>query len=240
MYWIYLAIFILAVLTPKAIREGILFLREEDVEALIIFCFGLLGFASYLAKEKALLRVFQEKLHLQKRTNIITKDLSDSYSYIGEMNRKLDIVKELIFGLPKDTADMLSKKEPETFRSILEAAKLLAKTDTVSLRFVNVKTKAIEKILESGNSRVFASLDAETLLSSKKTFWERETYAVARSPRRAMGMMAYVVFSKTSNSVENADIFKILASQALLLFCIELCRASKEANDPVPEEKRNT
>lgn len=237
MYWIYLAIFILIVLTPKAIQEGIIFFREEDVEALIIFCFGLLAFVLYLAKEKALLRIFQEKLHLQKRTNIITKDLSDSYSYIGEMNRKFDIVKELIFHLPKDTADTLTKKEPETFRSILEAVKLLAKTDMVSLRFVNAKTKEIEKVLENGHGKAFVSFDAKTLLASKKTFWEEETCAIVRSPLQAKGIAAYIVFFKTSNHIEDADVFKILASQALLLFCVDRYGVPGEKEHGVSEKK---
>lgn len=221
MYWIYLAIFVLIVLTPKIILEGVLFLHEEDVESLIIFCFGLLAFVFYLIKETALLRAFREKLNLQKRTNIITKDLSDSYSYIGEMNRKFDIVKELIFHLPKETADTLSKKESETFQSIIDAARLLAKTDKVSLRFVNTKTKTIEKILENGYGKDFASFDAKTLLASKKTFWEENSHAIVRSPLQAKSRAAYIIFYKMSNHVEDVDIFKILASQALLLFCID-------------------
>lgn len=221
MYWIYLAIFVLIVLTPKIILEGVLFLHEEDVESLIIFCFGLLAFVLYLIKETALLRAFREKLNLQKRTNIITKDLSDSYSYIGEMNRKFDIVKELIFHLPKETVDTLSKKQPETFQSIIDAARLLAKTDKVSLRFVNTRTKAVEKVLENGSGKDFASFDAKTLLVSKKTFWEENSYAIVRSPLQAKSRVAYIVFYKMSNHVEDVDIFKILASQALLLFCID-------------------
>lgn len=237
MYWIYLAIFVLIVLTPKIIQEGVLFFREEDVESLIIFCFGLLAFTLYLIKEKALLRVFREKLNLQKKTNIITKDLSDSYSYIGEMNRRFDIVKELMFRLPKDTAEGLAKKESEIFRPILEAVKLLAKTDIVSLRFVNVKTKELEKIFEGGHSKTFASFDAKRLLASKKTFWEEKTCAIVRSPLQAKGLIAYIVFFKTSNHIEDADIFKILASQALLLCCIDRYGIAKEKENFVPEKK---
>lgn len=221
MYWIYLIFFVLIILTPKAIQEGIFSLREEDVESLVIFCFGILGFALYLAKEKALLRTFQEKLHLQRRANIITKDLSDSYSYIGEMNRKFDIVKELIFRLPKDVADTLQKKRPESFLSILEAAKVFAKSERVSLRFINTQTKTIERILNSSRGRAFNEFDAERLLSSKSTFWEEGNFAIARSPVQAKDIVAYIIFYKTSNHIEDADVFKILASQALLLFSSE-------------------
>lgn len=221
MYWIYLTFFVLIILTPKVIQEGALFFREEDIESLVIFCFGMLGFALYLAKEKALLKTFQEKLRLQKRTNIITKDLSDSYSYIGEMNRKFDIVKELIFRLPKDTAETLQKKQSESFQSILEAAKVFAKSERVSLRFVDTKTKSLAKVLESGRGRSFGGLDVKTLLSSKKTFWEEGNFAIARSPVQARGVAAYIIFYKTSNHIEDADVFKILASQALLLFSLD-------------------
>lgn len=235
MYWIYLTFFVLIILTPKVIQGGALFFREEDLESLVIFCFGMLGCALYLAKEKALLRTFQEKLHLQKQKNIITKDLSDSYSYIGGLNRKFDVVKELIFRLPKDTAETLRKKQPESFQSILEAAKVFAKSERVSLRFVDTKTKSIEKILESSRGKAFDGFDAETLLSSKKTFWEEQNFAIARSPLQARGIAAYIIFYKTSNHIEDADVFKILASQALLLFSLE--RSVIKEEQPVSVKK---
>lgn len=220
MYWIYLVIFIFIVLTPKMIQEGIWFFHEEDIEALIIFCFGFLGFVVYLAKEKALLSIVQEKLRLQKRTNIITKDLSDSYSYIGEMNRKFDIVKTFIFQLPKDVAETLIKRKTETFQSTLEAIKLLTKTNEVSLRFVNTKTKTIEKIIENGHHKTFDIFDAKKLLSTNKTFWEESLYVAVASPVNVKGLVAFVIFAKKNNHTDNVDVFKILAAQALLLFCI--------------------
>lgn len=221
MYWVYLIIFILAVLTPKIIQDGLYFLREEDVESLILFFFGVLAFTLYLAKEKALLRIFQEKLRLQKKTNIITKDLSDSYSYIGGMNRKFEIVKDLIFHLPQDTADTLAEKQPETYQSILQAVKVLSKVESVSLRFVDTKSKKIEKVVGSGPNGKFDSFDATTLLKSKKVFWEDSECAVVRSPRQAKNIVAFIVFPKVTNQVEDVEMFKILASQALLLFCID-------------------
>lgn len=221
MYWVYLFIFILAVLTPKIIQDGLYFFREEDVESLILFFFGVLAFVLYLAKEKALLHVFQEKLHLQKKTNIITKDLSDSYSYIGGMNRKFEIVKDLIFHLPQDTADTLAEKQPETYQSILQAVKVLSKVESVSLRFVDTKLKKIEKVIGSGPNGKFDSFDAVTLLKSKKIFWEKNECAVVRSPRQAKNRAAFIIFPKSTNQVEDVEMFKILASQALLLFCID-------------------
>lgn len=238
MYWIYLAIFVLTVLTPKIIQDGIYFFREEDIESLILFSFGVLAFTLYLVKEKELFRIFQEKLRLQKKTNIITKDLSDSYSYIGGMNRKFDIVKDLIFHLPKDTADTLAKRKPGTYQSILQTVKVLSKTDSVSLRFVDTKMKKIEKIIRSGPDGRFDSFDASILLKSKKLFWESNDYAVVRSPRQAKSIAAFIIFPKITNQVEDVEMFKILASQALLLFCIELYALPEVGDVNIPEKSK--
>lgn len=222
MYWIYLALFVLAILTPQFISGERSFLREEDIEALLIFCFGTFGFMVYLAKEKTFLKVFREKLHLQKQTNMITRDLSDSYSYIGEMNRKLDIVKDFIIDSPKAVASALDKKEQDLYASLLETVSLLGKTDQVVLCFVNTRKKSMEKVFEKNAKPSFAPhLDPKTLLAEGKFFWEQEDYAVVRSPRQARGIAAFLIFSKTMNHIEDIDVFKVLVSQALLVYVLE-------------------
>lgn len=222
MYWIYLTIFILAVLAPEYIRNGFLLLPEEDFESVLILLLGMVGFIIYLTREKELLRVFKDRLHLQKQANIITRDLSDSYSYIGEMNRKFDIVKELIFRLPKETTSSLLNHQADMYQPVIEAARLLTKTEPIALRIVNVKTKEIEKRLDAGEHRCFKSFTAERLLGAHKMFWEEEDCAIIRSPRQACDVTVFLIFPKTTNRVEDVEIFKILASEALFLYCVEM------------------
>lgn len=222
MYWIYLSLFVLAILTPQYISREVGFLREEDIEALLIFCFGAFGFMIYLAKEKTLLKVFREKLHLEKQANLITRDLSDSYSYIGEMNRKLDIVQDFIYDLPKATATALSKDEGSVYASLLETVSLLGKTDEVALCFVHTRNKSIEHCYEKGGGTTFSqSLTASELLGEGKYFWQTDRRVIVRSPRQAKSITAFLVFGKTMNRVEDSDVFKILVSQALLLYTLE-------------------
>ncbi|MGK2848813.1 MAG: hypothetical protein ACSLEX_01975 [Minisyncoccota bacterium] len=237
MYWIYIALFILILLTPKIVHNGTAFFREEDIEALLIFCFGTFGFLLYLAKEKALIRVFQEKMHLQKRATLITKDLSDSYSYIGEMNRKIDILKEVMFHLPKETSDLLDNGHLEAFQSILTAAQTLAKTDKVSLRFVDAIHKTTLKIYEPDHTVEFAVFEAPMMLASKKTFWEENGYCIVRSPLRVKGALAYIIFAKTNNHTDDIDVFKILASQALLLFSVDKYGSEEKDNEIISKKK---
>lgn len=227
MYWVYLVIFILVILTPRLISQNWLFLHEQDVESLLIFCFGVSGFMIYLAKEKALLRVFREKLHLQKQANMITRDLSDSYSYIGEMNRKLDIVKELIFRLPQMASQALLKGRGDVYASLLETTSLLSKTDHVALCFVDVKTKEMKKMLQKDAGEVFPlTLTPEQLLATGKFFWEEGEEIVVRSPKQAQGVAAFLIFAKTKNHLEDGEVFKILVSEALLLYSLEQSKVS--------------
>ena len=222
MYWIYLVIFILVILTPRLISQDWLFLHEQDVESLLIFCFGVSGFMIYLAKEKALLRVFREKLHLQKQANMITRDLSDSYSYIGEMNRKLDIVKELIFRLPQTTSEALLKGRGDIYASLLETTSLLSKTDQVALCFVDVKTKEMKKTLQKQSVEALSmALTPTELLATGKFFWEEGENIIVRSPKQAQGVAAFLIFAKTKNHFEDGEVFKLLVSEALLLYALE-------------------
>ena len=222
MYWIYLVIFILVILTPRFITGGWQFLREEDIESMLIFFLDTFGFMIYLAKEKALLRVFREKLHLQKQTNIITRDLSDSYSYIGEMNRKLDIVKELIFQLPQTTAEIFSKKSGSVYSSLLATASLLSKSDQVFLCFVETKRKMVRGVFCKDKRTSWPpALAPLTLLATGKYFWEEAEHIIVRSPRPAKGVAAFLVFAKTKNHVDDGEVFKIVVSEALLLYCVE-------------------
>lgn len=222
MYWIYLAIFVLIILTPKLISNGWSFLGEEDIESLLIFCFGAFGFMLYLAKEKALLRVFREKLHLQKQANLITRDLSDSYSYIGEMNRRLDIVKEFIFRLPQTTAQAFHEGQGDLYAPLLEAVSQLSKTDQVAICFVDTRKKTMTKILwKQPSESLPLSLAPEKLLATKKFFWEEEERVIIRSPKQARGVAAFLIFSKTRNHIEDEEVFKILVAEALLLYSVE-------------------
>jgi len=219
MYWFYLVIFVFIVFVPKIIQSGNIFFQEEDTESLILFFFGIVIFILYFTKEKALLHVFQEKLHLQKKTHIVTKDLSDSYSYIGGLNRKFDIVKDFIFHIPESTADVLASKKQESYQSVLDTAKVLSKSESMSLRFVNVKKK-IEKSVEEGKPEEFQEFTASVLLSKKMKSFEKNGYMVVQSPFHAHGVSAFLIFPKLTNQVEDVEMFKILASQALLLFCV--------------------
>lgn len=221
MYWIYLIFFILAVLTPLGVTRGYFFLPEEETEGLVILFLGMMTFFIYLAKERALFRLVRERLLLQKTTNTIRKDLSDSYTYIGAMNRKQEIVKELLFELAEATAQDHDHCDL-WYRKILDAAAVLSKSDDVSLRFVDVSEKVLLDHYECGpqGNRHFVDFVPAALFDSERTFFEYRGHYVIRSPRISDGVAAFLIVTKLVNQFEEEEIFKMLASEALLLYLL--------------------
>lgn len=222
MYWIYLSIFVLAVLTPEIIQEGRFLLGEEDLESLLVLFFGTFGIAVYFIKEKALLRLFKERLRLQKQANVITKDLSDSYSYIGEMNRRIDIVRDLVFRLPEEIAAALADKQMRkqgAYRSVLEAARLLSKSDSVALRFIDTASGKIVLQMNDGDDSSEACFSDSQAIDPKKTFHEEEGCVMIRSPRSVSGIAAFIIFPKSANRIEDTDMLRMVASEALSIYC---------------------
>lgn len=213
MYWVYLLLCVLVILTPEFIQTGTWVLSEDDFESLVIFAFGTLGLLLYISKEKAFFQAYEEKVILQKKTNTISKDLSQSYSYIGEMNRKLDVIQEVIFELPRKTL-IKRKKHTDLYKPILEAAKVFARTDKAALLIIDIKHKVCT---EEIGGHLLKRYDPEYLLGVKKSFWTEDQILIVRSPYAAGGKHVFLLLEKVTNHSEDMEHLQILASQALLL-----------------------
>ena len=218
MYWIYLIIFILAVLTPEMIKKDIGTVGQERIEELIIFFLGIISFLAILIREKQLLKSQEEKNKIQRESHQIFKDLKNSYSYIGEINRKLDILKNIALGLPENSA-LTANKEKEIYDSIAIAIRTLGKTNNFSLRFVNAVSESIEREIR-GSKSFYAKIKSSMLNPERDNcITEVGKYVLICSPRSIDNVNACIIIEKKRSQIEeNIEIFKALASQALFLY----------------------
>lgn len=221
MYWIYLALFVSAVLTPEVVTGRILTIPEEGAEAALVFLFGSTGFFIYFAKEKALIRHLRERLRLQQEKHDITKDLSDSYSYIGEANRKMDLLKGLVTAFPEALDRFRSGEKKNAYEALSKAILLFAKTDAFSLRIVDRDRKKVEKEIREGGGDACFSLDPSVLLGSDRLFREEDGCVIARSPSAIGPYVAYLTFGKSANHIEDGGMFEAFAAEGLALFFLE-------------------
>ncbi len=219
MYWIYLSLFVLIVIIPKLISGDRLFLLEDDQESLLIFFVGAIGLLLYLWKENQFRFLLREKVKIQKEASRVSKDLADSYSYIAEINRKMEIVKNIALGLP-ETASVTPERLKEVYESIMEAVALLGKTDAFFLCIVDVRSGDVEKKFDVRGKRC-PVLKYRELAKRSETVMREGEYVVIRSSRRMRGCLAFITLRKKNGVVEDPEIFKALASQALFLYSIE-------------------
>ena len=222
MYWIYLTLFVFMVFAPKYVLHGYFFLGEEDIESLLIFFFSLSGFLLYLAKERALGKIRLEQQKIKREKKVIFQDLESSYSYIGELNRKFEILKRSVGALPGTlSAFGRTARDEELYRPILDAVKILSKAESVALYFVHTREHRIEKVFIDGKKNSFSNITGESLLHEKsRRFWLEDDSYFAASPTAVDHFRSFIVFPKKANDLDDHEIFKILSSEALFLFCL--------------------
>jgi len=131
-------------MVPGVVQESIFGLPEEKIEQLVLFVLGLFSFSMFLARKYQLRRQKEEKEKEKRKLQQTAKDLVESYSYIGEINRKMDMLMQIGIGLSNHT-NINKHRENEIYKSILEASNFLMKGETSLLVFFDVQEKKIKK-----------------------------------------------------------------------------------------------
>lgn len=227
MYWIYLIIFILAVFSPDIVHKG-LFFFDKNVpinnvrmfEELSIFILGMLGFLIFLWKEKQLKSHIAEKSKIQQKMSEISKDLKASYSYIGETNRKLEILKNIALGFPADQSPETSGKE-DVYAAITEALKILGKTKKFTIRLVDgIKNNTLKEI--SGQpDLIFKIKNSELQKMTVHDYAKNDDYFIFRSHQKIDDVRTYIIIRKErNNQIEDTKLIETLATQALYLYAL--------------------
>lgn len=217
MYWIYLVVFALMISVPHFIWRDFLFLDEEGVEGVIIFILGMIGLMVFLKEEKELKINFRRRIKVQKESNRIFHDLNDAYSYIGEVNRKLEIMKRTSLAV----AENIGKNDKIAFRPLFEAFEILAKSGKILIRLIEVESQKTVKEVKT-EKRLFLELDNHYLLEKKENFLELENRFIIKSPHPVKGLIAVVAITRTKPNwkIDDPELMKALTSQALRLFIL--------------------
>lgn len=221
MYWLFLAIFVFVIMIPDIIREGRFGMSQERVEELLIFILGMIGFLFFILKEHQLEAQRKEKLREQRRLQQTSKDLVDSYSYIGEVNRKMDMLMQIGSDL-SESGNSNKTKEREVFHSIIDAAIFLLRGKGASLIFYDVVTKKILKEICSDEKCQLIQKKEEFFTMGENIYIKNiDDYIIFSSNRNTHGVRSYLVvkgfdeFQGQDNN--NQEILKYLTIQALFM-----------------------
>jgi hypothetical protein len=205
------------VFVPTFVRRGFFIFNAVQTQEFVILFLGSLAILIFLFLEKKMKKNFEEKCLIQSQANRMTKDLQNSYTYIGEINRKLDILENIALGYP-ETSKLSQKAETELYSSIMSAIKLFGKSDEIALRFVCLTDLSIVKEIKSipEKSMEFSLKDHRVEFN----YFESDEFIVATSPKAIDNIFSYIVFKKKkpSQKLEDIEIMKTLASQALFIY----------------------
>lgn len=215
MYWLYFILLIVAISTPIFIESEAWHVSEDVRESALILVVGTIGFLLYVLKEKSLIRHMREKLWFQQKNSIITKDLSQSYSYIGEVNRKVDILKDMMHRLVGVT-ESHPKKVEKVLWEILDTIKHVTQAERVSLRIFTGKT-CTRRLEENGDKKIFAVVTDRSLLESDKKFFEVENVQCVFSHGHTPKAKMFLLLSRKHNEEIDADILSILTDFLVIL-----------------------
>lgn len=227
MYWIYLVIFVLAVFSPDIVHRGLFFLQknapENEVrmlEELSIFLFGVLGFLIFFWKEKQLKFNIRERSKFQKEASQTSKDLKNSYLYIGEINRKLEILKNIALGFSENSLPFSSSKL-EIYNSITEALKMLGKTNSFIIRIVDEEKNNTIKEIYGQEKIIFKIKNSSLKLMEGKNYIINDDYYIFRSPQKIDNIRTYIIIQRETNrQIEDTKLIKMLATQILFLYIL--------------------
>lgn len=233
MYWIYLILFVITIFVPELVQGPIFGLSIITVQELALFLLGTFGFLVFLSREKQISQIEEKRNQLQREINRMTKDLTGSYSYIGEMNRKLDILKSVVLGL-STTGPITQTKENALYKSIINAVMVMTKSANVAIRFIRMPKTVIKDI--KSNKRIKLDSCDEYCFNKEHSFLESDGYYIARSPEDINNLRACIIIEKkNSKRIEDPQMLKALASLAVFLYifvqnAIQTKKAKLETN----------
>jgi len=221
MYWAFLLMFIIAVLIPDIVRHNVYFLTEERAEEVAIFLLGAIAFLVFIKNELLIIFHKKEKEKDQKKIDQTVKDLVESYSYIGEVNRKMDIIMNVALGI-SDRSMLNKKKEKEIYESIVNAANFLMKSESVALRLVDLESLRVKKEIKTdGNHQPIRN--EELMAMGEETMAKKgKSCIVVSSSQDINNIKGYLIINgyneREESNPKNIEILKVFASQAIFLY----------------------
>lgn len=224
---VYLAIFVLAVLSPSMVTSSVLGLDERHVEEILIFLFGIVGFTTFSVYQRLMEKKEREHEQAKNDYDRARRELLESYRYIGSVNRQIEVLKRVVnqTSLKIVESDRLGK---DLVGSLLSNAASSVNARKALIRFVDleklrtqheilhtldeqpmfrVHNRDLRKVHESGASHAYIrSEDGQEVL-------------VIPSDHQNRAVKAYLLITPDPSIAASIDtsLLKVFANQAELL-----------------------
>jgi hypothetical protein len=216
---VYIALILLLVILPFAITSKVLFIPESHAEAVTILV--ILGLA-YLVHLYDVRQKEKEKISLEKKLEISIEKMNESFKYIGLVNRRPPLLKNL-------TTELLSKsgeKNRIVFEELLAiAVSTIAKSDWGMFRFMKVSDqKTVKEFCYTCKNYILlktkvGNKELIEMVNSRENFKEIGDLFVLDTSDNKADVQCFLIFPKGENDIKTEySILQALVDQAQLFY----------------------
>ncbi|MEN8251979.1 MAG: hypothetical protein ABFQ53_00135 [Patescibacteria group bacterium] len=204
MFFIYLIAFVLMVATPFIVTEGWWIFSEDETEAVILLLAGIVSFVLYRLRDYQVFETLKDRIKLQRTVARTQKELSESYSYIGQANRRTDIMYEIF-------SDLSHVETADCGHAVLNAMELLPYTNSFCLRFINIENNKAYHVV--GGDDEFKHLPDELFCkeANARTYRHKDLLFVY-SEAKDKNLRTCVVLPYSEKAENDIDFFKALTA----------------------------
>lgn len=228
MSFLYLVFFVLAVLSPSIYEQGYFGLSENLLEEATIFLFGMAGIITFTLYERHIERREAETARMENDVQRTKAELVESYSYIGSVNRKIELLKRLMNDtsmtlidrkrLPKELLQAIAQN---ALGAVGAEAVLLRIMDQATLRTVaEVQVNAKKpQVFRVPNRELKAIEDSRASHAFLLTEDERDVLAVPSDAFTDTSKAYLLLFLPTQYIPEiDVSLLKVFVNQAEMIY----------------------
>lgn len=224
---VYLALFVLAVLSPSIVKQNYFGIQERHVEEVMIFLFGIVGLAIFSIYQRTMERHEREHENALNECDRVKRELVESYKYIGAVNRKIEVLKRLSnqTSLGMMESNHLAK---DLLNSLLQNAAASTGAKTAFIRYVELEKLRTEyEIYHHTDEKIYYKIPNKELIKlqisgvSHAFIRSEEGVEILAVPSDKQGkqVKAYLLLAVDAASRASLDttLLKVFANQAELL-----------------------
>lgn len=220
MYWLYLLLFVCILVFPGFIERGWIsfFLDRGTTEIIFVSLASFFAFILFFIRDHQYRQRREELIKKQKEVNRLSKELSSSYSYIGEVNRKFEILQDVTLEIP----ELLEGGEENLYHDILRAIRIFSGCQNFVIVLCSKEGKeecAKFYLPDSKLSALPKEVDFNAMMRNPKQ-WASSNgqYSIMEAIGTIAGIHCLGVFQKSSIREDVRDLLRPLLMQILLLY----------------------
>lgn len=234
MYWLYIILFICSIVVPGFVEAGWIkiIVSREITEIVYIFFFSTLALAIYVIRDYQFVRYQRDATKKQQEVSRLVRELSASYAYIGEVNRKFEILQ----GVTLDIPELLNEKGENGIKKYFDALRAIRIfsrcRDFVVLLYSSKEEKIMQKLHLPGSALadVPGIFDIPQLVQESRQFIRRKgSFCAVGASGTIADTYCLAIFQRTSIQGSAVNLIRLLLLQILFLYSYGKNFSTKES-----------